>query len=448
MTAIAGIQYPGSNEIVSSMLNKMTHRGNSWRHIVNHNNVFLGASGSRAQKKAAAMLIQEHVAQEMINTSHFARASAAGGTLELTRDSLGISPLYYGRTSDGSLCFASEVKGLLAVTKDVHELPPGHILRGGKINSLPVKAKRHTSSNGKADYIKALRQGLEKAIFNRIGDGNVGSWLSGGIDSTAIAALVRPQVRELHSFVAGFPGSPDIHFAEIAARHIGTTHHKLEVTPEEIIKTLPQVIYHLESFDALLIRSTILNFKVAKMTADYVPSVFSGEGADELFGGYEYLQTIPEENLQYELNDILGRLHNTALQRVDRSASAHGIVAYVSFLDQEVVDLASQIPVEYKIRGGVGKWILRKAVEDLLPGELVMRKKAKFWQGAGVQDYIANHAENTISLRDFNSERILPGGQRLNSKEELLYYRIFKDLFGEFEDLSWMGRTRKTRFDR
>jgi len=448
MTAIAGIQRPGSQEIVHAMLNQMSHRGSFWRHIVKNNNIYLGASGSKTQNNSSLKIIKENVAQEMINSSHFARACAADGNLELTRDSLGVSPLYYGRASDGSVCFASEVKGLLVVTKDIHELPPGHVLKGEKVSPVPVTAKRFDWSGVISDYSKTLRQELEKAILNRIGDGNVGSWLSGGIDSTAIAAIVRRYVRDLHSFVAGFPGSPDIHYAEIAARHLGTIHHKIEVTPEEIIKTLPQVIYHLESFDALLIRSSILNFKVAQMASDYVPAVFSGEGADELFGGYEYLRTIPEDNLQDELNNILGSLHNTALQRVDRSASAYGIVAYVSYLDQQVVDLAQQIPAKFKIRDGVEKWVLRKAMEDLLPNELLMRKKAKFWQGAGVQDYLAIHAESKISDREFLDERVLPDGQRLNSKEELMYYRIFKDLFGEFQDLSWMGRTRKTRFDR
>ncbi len=349
MTAIAGIQYPGSSEVVQSMLNKMTHRGNSWRHIVEHNNVMLGVSGTKAQIRGADRLLHDNVAQEMISSSHFARARVTNGTLELTRDPLGVSPLYYGRTSTGSLCFASEVKGLLAVTTDVHELPPGYKLTDSKIIQNSSQAKK-TIRKGSLDQVsQELRQRLETSIIDRIGDGNVGAWLSGGIDSTAISAMVRPHVHELHTFVAGFPESPDIHYAEIAARHIGSTHHKLEVTPEEIFKTLPEVIYHLESFDALLIRSTVLNFKVAQMASDYVPAVFSGEGGDELFAGYEYLHTIPEEKLQQELNRILGKLHNTALQRVDRSASAHGLIAYVSFLDQHVVDFALQIPAEFKI---------------------------------------------------------------------------------------------------
>lgn len=165
-------------------------------------------------------------------------------------------------------------------------------------------------------------------------------------------------------------------------------------------------------------------------------------GGDELFAGYEYLKDIDKEKLKEELMDITGRLHNTALQRVDRSASAHGTVAHVGFLDSDVVDYALKIPVKYKIRNGIEKWILRKAMENELPEKVLYRKKAKFWQGAGVSDMISDYAEKKITDGDFMRERKLKNGWVLNSKEELLYYRYFKEYFGELEDLSWMGRTK------
>lgn len=442
MSAIAGIQYSGSKEKVNEMLNRMTHRGNAWRYVIENNGIIIGAEGPKSQRKSAEKMQKDQIAQEMVSSSHFARAKVTKEGLELSRDPLGVSPLYYGRTPEGALCFASEVKGLLTVTRDIHELPPGHSLSGTKIKRVFIQSKGRFNQDTAENTALELRHRIESSIRNRIGDGNVGCWLSGGIDSTALAAIARPYVKELHTFAAGFSDSPDIHFAQVAAQHIGSKHYSRVVTPEEVIRTIPEVIYHLESFDALLIRSTVMNYLVAKLASDYVPAVFSGEGGDELFAGYDYLSSIPRSKLQVELNDITGRLHNTALQRVDRSSAAHGLIAYVGYLDQGIVELANQIPAEYKIKDGIEKWILRKAVEDLLPEDLLLRKKAKFWQGAGVQDFIADHANEIITDRNFASERNLKSGEKLNTKEELYYYRIFRDHFGEFEDLSWMGRTK------
>jgi len=142
------------------------------------------------------------------------------------------------------------------------------------------------------------------------------------------------------------------------------------------------------------------------------------------------------------LIDITQRLHNTALQRVDRSASAHGIVAHVCFLDPEVVDYAFRIPVEYKLRDNVEKWILRVALDGKLPEKILNRRKAKFWEGAGVGELISDYADSTITDDDFMRERILKNGWIIKSKEELLYHRIFREQLGELEDLSWMGRTK------
>jgi asparagine synthase (glutamine-hydrolysing) len=225
------------------------------------------------------------------------------------------------------------------------------------------------------------------------------------------------------------------------ADHIKSEHHSLEFTFQDLIEVLPDVIYHLESFDALLVRSSLTHYLAARAASDYVDQVFSGEGADELFAGYDYLASIPLPSLQAELDRLVASLHNTALQRVDRCAGAFGLTAHIPFLDPGVVQLAQQIPVEWKRRADVGKWIVREAATNVLPEAILRRPKAKFWEGAGVGQLLAEHAEKHISDGDFKGERLLPNGWMLNSKEELFYYRIFKERLGLFENLDWMGRT-------
>jgi asparagine synthase (glutamine-hydrolysing) len=247
----------------------------------------------------------------------------------------------------------------------------------------------------------------------------------------------------MHTFVAGQAGAPDVAAARVAAEHLKTVHHELLVDRATLMAALPAVVYHLESFDALLVRSSLTNYLVAREAARYVPAVLSGEASDELFAGYSYLNAVPDEHLSGELLDILGRLHNTALQRVDRCASAHGILAYVPFSDATVVEYALRIPPEYKRYDGVEKWILRHALDGSLPDQVLWRKKAKFWEGTGVGEIMAEFADQQISDADFSREARLPNGWLLRTKEELLYYRVFRQHFGELPELSWLGRTKQ-----
>ena len=256
----------------------------------------MGVIGSVTQAQARSYLLEGGIAQDRNKSGAFRSGLGRRGSISHKRDPLGIAPLYYGWTKDGIFCFASEVKGLLVATTDIHELPPGHMFDGQKLVPYYQLAIQTPISDPPEQIAAELRRRLELAVEKSIGDGNVGSWLSGGLDSSTMAALARPHVDRLHTFAAGLPGAPDLEYARQMADHIHSEHHEVIVGFDEILAALPEVIYYLESFDALLVRSSILNYLVARQASHFVPAVFSGEGGDELFAGYDYIKGLnPEE---------------------------------------------------------------------------------------------------------------------------------------------------------
>lgn len=458
MSAIAGIADLGRREQVVQMIENLSHRGRERSKTIERHNAILQASWNGIESRSAPSLLQKNAVwdgtppPEMTPkalarwTQPFALAGVSSRGMFLARGPLGAKPLYYGET-DGSLCFASEVKTLLTVTDDVNEFPPGTWY-------TPQDGFRAytTVETGELPYddvnriIAELRRRLENAVARNVVSEPMGVWLSGGVDSSVIAALARKYVKELLSFVIGLKGAPDVEYGGQMAAFLGIEHHALTITLADLLAALPTVIYYLESFDALLVRSSITNYLASKVAADYVSTVFSGEGGDELFAGYEYMKAIPSDNLSQELEEAVGRLHNTAFQRVDRCACAHGIVPIVPFADMDVVRYALSIPTRYKIYRNqdpaIEKWILRRTIDGMIPDSVLWRPKTKFWQGTGVQELLANYAESAITDGDFRRERHLSNGWTLNSKEELMYYRVFQEHFGDISRLEWMGRTK------
>lgn len=442
MTAIAGIARPDKKQEVHQMLDIMKHRGPVGEEVLDIQEVTFGVNWTTSQTSAWDLLRQDHMAADYAGRSRFAQASPESAGFVLKRDPVGIAPLYFGRMADGTLCFASEAKALLGMVENIQELPPGCILERCEVKPYTQLKGKTTTSASPVDMAHQVHDLLLNAVQVCIHSDTMGSWLSGGLDSSAVAALARPHLKRLHTFSIGMAGSPDLEHARIVAEYIQSEHHERVVESEELLQVLPAVIGNLESFDALLVRSSVTNYLVSQMTVGLVDQVFSGEGADELFGGYTYLKSLPMDALPDELVNITRSLHNTALQRVDRSAAAFGMVAHVPFLDPDVIDFALQIPPEVKIRDGMEKWILREALKGILPDTVLFRPKAKFWEGAGVEDHLAFYANHTISDGEFLRERNLINGWRLNSKEELMYYRIFEKKFGRLDDLSWVGRTK------
>lgn len=447
MTGIVGIERASARAEVEQMLNWIGHRGPSGSAIIETDIATLGMVFDATDTRASKNLRELGVARDGEGYTRLAEADARGAHVTLTRDALGVAPLYHGRLSDGALCFASEVKALAPSAVSIEELPPGSIFDGQEVRAYYEPAQQPAMQASPERIAAELRRRLAESVERHVDGRDMGAWLSGGLDSSALAALARPHVGHFHTFAAGLAGAPDLAFADEVAEFIGSDHHKVIVTFDDLLAALPEVIFHLESFDARLVRSSLTNYLVAGVAADYVPHVLSGEGGDELFAGYAYLKDLEADALPDELVDIIGRLHNTALQRVDRCASAHGTTAHVAFLDPQVVQLALSIPVELKLHDGVEKWILRRALDGSLPDSVLDRTKAKFWEGAGVGELLAQYADEQISDADFVAERSLPNGWTLNSKEELLYYRIFRERFGDSLDLAWMGRTKDAPLD-
>ncbi len=458
MAGIVGITAMHKKSEVARMLGKIAYRGKKEQKIIEGASTTLGAVWGESEERITPPSMRRGAVWDAefpplpdpgaLPAHHeaFALACDLPQGFFLARDALGVRPLYYGKTGDGATCFASEVKALLEVTRDIHEFPNGCWMDK---NTFPRPFYRiEVQPPLEEDYptlAAALRLRLEQAVCRRIHAETLGCWLSGGLDSSVLAALVRPHVRQMHTFAGGLAGAPDLEYARRMADFLKAEHHEVIVTLNGLLNVLPDVIRHLESFDALLVRSSLLNYLVAEAASHFTGASFSGEGGDELFGGYDYLKDIPESGLAEELAEIAGRLHNTALQRVDRSAAAHGLAIHVPFLDLEVFELALRIPAGAKIkRNGapVEKWILRQAMADALPEDVLWRVKAKFWQGSGVGELLAEHAGTKIKDDEFVRERNLRNGWSLNTKEELFYYRIFREHFGDLENLDWMGRTK------
>lgn len=377
----------------------------------------------------------------------FAIAIYGRGELFLARDPLGIKPLYYGRDSAGNMYFGSEIKAMPENLPRISEFPAGHwysTTRGlCRYYAVPEGKVSRTDLDS---IISEMRGCLERAVEKRLmSDVPLGVFLSGGLDSSLIAAVTTRMVgSRLKSFGVGIKGCADLINARMVADYLGTDHHEFAYDPEDLVEALPTVIYYLESFDPALVRSAIPTFFVSRLAGQHVKVVLSGEGADELFAGYHYLKEFRGRELHEELRHTVKALHNSNLQRVDRMTMANGIEGRVPFLDTSMVRMAMDIDPGLKIAGdqATEKWILRKAAVEYLPPDTVWRTKEKFAIGTGTGQVLEQLAESTVSDTEFEAERDIPGGFVLKSKEELMYYRIFRDHFDREDVIREMGRSR------
>ena len=336
----------------------------------------------------------------------FAFVLATGDRILAGRDPLGIKPLYVAEIGGGK-AFASELKAFDGLGLDrIGSVPPGWLYdsRDGwrEWYRRPQGAAGLEPGADPEAIAREVRLVLERAVAKwMVADVEVGSFLSGGLDSSIIAALAARSLAAqgkppLKTFAVGTAGSPDLLAARAVAAHIGSDHSEHAFTAQDIADNLPHVIYHLESADIDLVRSAIPTLFAARLARRKVKAVLTGEGADELFAGYTYQHAYVDDPraLADELTRALGTMHNINLQRVDRITMAESLEARTPFLDRELIAFAQSVPAALKLRrtdpdaaDSTGptteKWLLRKACADLLPHDLVWRRKAQFDEGSG-----------------------------------------------------------------
>ncbi|MGD8371236.1 MAG: asparagine synthase B [Syntrophobacterales bacterium] len=353
--------------------------------------------------------------------------------LYAARDPIGIKPLYFAEKGS-ALLFASELKAFPSSCNKVREFPPGTFFHSDHGFSTFYSVPRITSQNASVDYYtNKIKETLEKAVVKRLmSDVPLGAFLSGGLDSSIIAALARKHLGRFHTFSVGIEGSRDLEAARIVSRHLDTIHHEYIFSEGDVRKKLPEIIYYLESFDQDLVRSGIPCFFTSRLAADFVKVILTGEGADELFGGYTYYKSIANnETLHEELRRSVSSLHNVNLQRVDRMTMAHAIEGRVPFLDISMIRLGQLVPTELKLVGSpvTEKWILRKAFEDLLPQEIVWRTKEQFDEGSGTVDLLKRLVAESMTDEEFHQYSARYPDAKLRSAEECLYHRLFSDAY-------------------
>lgn len=393
-----------------------------------------------SDSEAMLHLYEDH-AKEVVNflDGMFAFVIVADDKLYAARDPIGIKPLYFAERNN-ALLFASELKAFPSGCDNIQEFPPGTYFCSdhGFSNFYEVPDIRYQPGDAEM-YAQKLRKTVEVAVGKRLmSDVPLGTFLSGGLDSSIIAAIVRKEMDSLHSFTVGIEGSRDLEAARRVARHLDTIHHEYVIPVDEIEKKLPDIIYYLESFDQDLVRSAIPCYFTARLAADYVKVVLTGEGADELFGGYTYYKEIRNRtDLHSELRRSVTSLHNINLQRVDRMTMAHSIEGRVPFLDLEMIRLGQLIPPELKLSGSppVEKWILRKTFEDLLPPEILWRSKEQFDEGSGTVDALNRMLADSQDPSDVAGYSSRFPDTRLRSAEECHYHRLFLDLYEDPEPI-------------
>lgn len=389
----------------------------------------------------------------------FALWDASRRTALIARDPIGVCPLYWGHDREGRLRIASEMKALADHCTDVAQFPPGHwydTASGTLVRYYERPWRDYARVQGKPADLAALRHAFEAAVHRQLmTDVPYGVLLSGGLDSSLVAAVAARYARRrvedgdrseawwprLHSFAIGLKGSPDLAAAEVAAQALGTVHHGFEYTFEEGLDAVPEVVRHIETFDVTTIRaSTPMYLLARRIKAMGVKMVLSGEGSDEVFGGYLYFHKAPDaRQFHDELVRKLDALHQYDCLRANKSMMAWGVEPRVPFLDREFLEVAMAFDAKHKMvdapwsgaRGRVEKAVLRAAFDGVLPEQILWRQKEQFSDGVGYGwiDGLRAHADALVSDRELSAAARRFPHDPPQTKEAYWYRSVFERHF-------------------
>lgn len=371
----------------------------------------------------------------------------------IARDPIGVIPLYIGYDSDGKVYCASELKALEGFCERYEPFLPGHYYysKEGKMTRWYVRDWTQYEAVADAPAsVSTLREGLEKAVRDQLmSDVPYGVLLSGGLDSSVISAIAKRYAArrvetdgemaawwpQLHSFAIGLEGAPDLAKAREVADFIGTVHHEIHYTIQEGLDALRDVIYYIETYDVTTVRASTPMYLLARVIKSMgIKMVLSGEGADEIFGGYLYFHKAPDARAFHEETvRKLSKLYLYDCLRANKSLAAWGVEGRVPFLDKEFLDIAMRLNPEAKMCPGktIEKKIVREAFADLLPESVAWRQKEQFSDGVG---YSWIDTLKEFTSKEVTDEQMAHAAERFpvnppRNKEEYYYRSIFEEHF-------------------
>ncbi|MBT8267301.1 MAG: asparagine synthase B [Bacteroidia bacterium] len=383
----------------------------------------------------------------------FALYDVKADTYFVARDHMGIIPLYIGWDKKGTFYVASELKALEGHCTKIELFPPGYYMSskdGKMVKWYSRDWEDYEAVKENETKIEDIKKALEDAVHRQLmSDVPYGVLLSGGLDSSVTSAIAKKYAQrriesddqteawwpQLHSFSVGLEGSPDLEAARKVADHIGTIHHEIKFTIQEGLDAIKDVVYQLETYDITTIRASTPMYLMARVIKSMgIKMVLSGEGADELFGGYLYFHKAPNaKEFHEETVRKLGKLHMYDCLRANKSLAAWGIEGRVPFLDKEFMDVAMRINPKDKMINGerMEKWVVRKAFEDMIPESVAWRQKEQFSDGVGYSwiDTLKDIVDKEVSDELMENAHFRFPIQTPQNKEEYYYRSIFEEHF-------------------